>query len=366
MRARAALVALLTAGLLASCLGLRPGPPPSTCTHLKTTREARGVALCEDVWTCSRPPGGRFDRVGLHRLAACEGATGPVLLYLPGMHMNGDLVSTDARYDLRLYLATTGVRTWGLDYRTHAVPDTASTTDLETLGRWTAELFADDVEWAVGFARGADPGPVYLAGFSFGAGLAYRVASRADVTGLVILDGAAGAGRPAGGEGPAIDVGGSRLPFAERQRLLDAVIADPAGPSPQPGFPTAGDALAEILYSAPSFGGKGGLADARRASDVRVLAMMLRRYDRWWPRAALAGTEPRPPRSPLPLIAFASTNMGPEWVARVRASAEAFGGKSARVGELPGRGHLDVLVGRSAARDVFEPVRHWLEDRSVP
>jgi hypothetical protein len=52
--------------------------------------------------------------------------------------------------------------------------------------------------------------------------------------------------------------------------------------------------------------------------------------------------------------------MGTQWVERVRAAARAWGGPHAEVRELPGYGHLDVLVGRNAARDVFEPVRAWL------
>jgi len=44
----------------------------------------------------------------------------------------------------------------------------------------------------------------------------------------------------------------------------------------------------------------------------------------------------------------------------VHDSAEAWGGPSAVVRDLPGYGHLDVLVGRRAAQDVFEPARPWL------
>src|SRR6185369_1397180 len=111
--------------------------------------------------TCARPPCGRFDRVGLHRLAPCDAASGPVVLYLPGMHMNGELPIADPRYDLRIYLAAAGVRTWGLDYRTHSVPADAAPGDLDVVGRWTADVFAGDAAWAMGFVRGIDPGPVY-------------------------------------------------------------------------------------------------------------------------------------------------------------------------------------------------------------
>jgi hypothetical protein len=44
----------------------------------------------------------------------------------------------------------------------------------------------------------------------------------------------------------------------------------------------------------------------------------------------------------------------------VRASAEAFGRGQATVVELPSYGHLDVLVARAAARDVFAPVHDWI------
>jgi alpha-beta hydrolase superfamily lysophospholipase len=362
MRARLAVLLCLAA---LACRGPRPANAPGTCTHVQAVREQRGIEMCEDVWTCARPPGGRFDRVGLHRLAACEGATGPVVVYLPGMHMNGELPIADPRYDLRLYLAAAGLRTWGFDYRTHAVPAAASAADLQALARWTADVFTGDAAWAIGFARNIDPGPVYVAGFSAGASFAYRVAARPDaaLAGLVILDGSAASGQRADTPTPAIDVAGSHLPYAERERLLAAVIANPGGPSPLPGYATAGAALADVLYSAPAFGGRGGLSNARDGvSDVGLVATLLRTYDRWWPSAALAGEAPAP-RAPLPVLAFASRNMGAAWVERVRASALAVGRDGAGVRELPGYGHLDVLVGRRAAQEVFEPVRAWIAGR---
>jgi hypothetical protein len=334
--------------------------------HVQAVRELRGTNVCEDVWTCDRPPGGRFDRVGLHRLARCEEATGAVLLYLPGMHMNGGLPIAEPEHDLRVYLAAAGVRTWGLDYRTHAVPPDASAAELQALGAWTAELFADDAAWAVAFVRGRDPGPLYLAGFSQGAALAYRLVARAPGThaGLLVLDGAGDTGPARTSGAPAVDVAGGRLSFDQRQRLLADVLADPARPSPLGDGTTAGAALAQILYSAPSFGGHGGLANTRDGfSDVRTLAALLRSYDRWWPRAALGQSAPRPPAGGLPVLAFASTNLGQLWIDRVRTSAEAFGGQEAIVHTLPGYGHLDVLVGRRAARDVFAPALAWLANQ---
>jgi dienelactone hydrolase len=354
-----ALGRLLLAVAAAASACRPPGPAreaAAACTHLQAERQVRGLALCEDEWTCARPPGGRFDRVGLHRLAPCEGSAGPVVLYLPGMHMNGTLPFSDARHDLRLYLAQAGIRTWGLSYRTHSVPPEATPGELAALEAWTARVFVDDAAWAAGFVRGADHGPLVAAGFSYGAGVAYRLATREPVAGLVILDGAADGGRAQREGSAAIDVGSSRLPFAERQQLLERVLREPGGP--------AADTLADILYTAAAFGGNGGLANTRDGvSDARVLARLLLGYDRWWPRAALDRSPAEAPAAPIPVLAFASANMGPQWVERVRASAQAFGGEGALVRELRGYGHLDVLAGRGAPREVFEPVRAWIAGR---
>src|SRR6185436_7394153 len=184
-------------------------------------------------------------------------------------------------------LAARGVRVWSVDYRTHAVPAEATDHDLRELQAWTADVFADDVERLAAIARGVDAGPFYVAGFSFGAGLAYRLAARGlAMDGLVILDGAPPGERGApAGDGPAIDVGGARLPYADRQRLLAAVLAYPGGASPIAGFATAGDALTAIVHSARAFGGDGGLSAVKAGrTDVRTLAGLLATYDRWWPR----------------------------------------------------------------------------------
>jgi pimeloyl-ACP methyl ester carboxylesterase len=367
LRAAATLLLLMTA---AGCGGSKAyvlkgaEASPAACVRLQGERQVRGETLCEDVFSCFRPPGGVVDRIGLRRLAPCGGGTGPVVLYLPGMHMNGEISNTSANQDLRLYLAQAGIRTWSLDYRTHAVQPNAKEEDLQTLAGWTRERFLEDAEWATTFVRSTDPGPLYLVGFSYGAGLAYGIAARGDqpVMGLVILDGVPGGGGGSAEDGgsSAIDVGGSRLPYDERERLLQAVIRSPGGPSPVGGG-TAGSALADIVYTSPSFGGAGGLSAARNGvTDVRVLARLLDSYDRWWPRAALAGSAPGGPRRKLRVLAIASTNMGPEWVARVKDGARSYGGDKTEFRELPLHGHLDVLVGRLAPSEVYEPTRVFL------
>src|SRR5262249_2780311 len=101
MSARLAAALLVVAIAAAGCGGGRGRvasipATPSACMRLQGERQVRGRALCEDVFSCYMPPKGVVDRIGLRRVAPCEGATGPVVLYLPGMHMNGEIAGTSA------------------------------------------------------------------------------------------------------------------------------------------------------------------------------------------------------------------------------------------------------------------------------
>jgi hypothetical protein len=189
------------------------------------------------------------------------------------------------------------------------------------------------------------------------------------VAGLVILDGVPPEPRDGatGGDGPAIDVGSTRLPFDARAKLLTDVLADPGGPSPLPDYATAGAALTDIVDSSKAFGGHGGLSGVKYGTaDVRALAALLSTYDRWWPRAMLDAKPavPAPTRS-MRVLAFASANMGPAWIQRVRDGARAFGGDGATIVELPGYGHVDVLIGKDAPRLVFDPMRRFVQGEPV-
>ena len=66
------------------------------CAHVQATRQVRGVALCEDAWSCERPPGGPLDRVNLTRLAPCGDLTQALVFYLPD-RFHGDSRVTDPR-----------------------------------------------------------------------------------------------------------------------------------------------------------------------------------------------------------------------------------------------------------------------------
>lgn len=442
----------MTASLLAcACSVVRTATPPHDGGWRPVARAAAvpgNPDLCEDRRETSRAPDGAWDRIALRRLAPCgvpretaDRAT--QVVYLPGTHMNGSLALRDERHEFRLYLARRGVVVWSLDYRTHVVPP--DTEDLAFMGGWTWQVFRDDAAAALDLVRNETTGPVVVAGFSLGASFASALAVESPLAdrgdsdtpdgavdgegagpdrppaGLALLDGvapgllpAASASRPVP---VAIDVGSSRLPFARRQALLAAVIADAHGPSGNAEFPTVGHELAYLLYTSATFGGRGGLSDALHGrADIADVARLLASYDRFWPGAATrsaalasgpvesssqapreslaaaASPEPLPspsspgspvspapatssasPASPvspgspvspalatLPVFAVANTNMGEGFRSAVEASARRFGGDTATIIVLPGWGHLDVLVGTSARDQVFAPLLRWL------
>lgn len=346
--------------------------------QLASTRASLGNDLCVDSYGLPQPPrsrfGVRFAFSRLRRHFPCDATAEPsaVVLYLPGTHMSEYLPEDEIRF-----LVAGGVHVWSMNYRSAYLPSDAiqqdsvwnpwptSPEELAATETWTPEVFAADAARVVSLVRVEDPGPLYVAGFSFGASLAYRLAaSGIPMDGLVILDGAPPEERaPADGVGPVIDIGSTRLPFTDRRRLLAAVMADPAGPSPVPGFATAGDALTEIVHSSRAFGGNGGLSAVKSGrADVRALASLLSTYTRWWPRAATAD-HPITPRPVARLLAFATGNMGDAWTARVRAGARAYGGDQAEVRQLDGYGHVDVFVARDARQRVWVPIRDFLTGR---
>jgi len=330
--------------------------------------------LCENTWQLARPPGGPWDIITLHRIGLCgedrtDTRTGFDVLYLPGTHMNGQLMVLDEAYDFRLYLARRHIAVWSLDYRTHAVP--ANARNLAALRGWTTDVFVDDAAAALAFMRLTGRRPI-VAGFSRGAMLAYVLAERdppdqqQSIAGLIVFDGFAPGALPGldtrPPPGAAIDVGSTRLPYDERQALLGRVIANPATPSVDPAFKTSGERLAHILFTSRTFGGRGGLSAALHGrADIRTVAGVLTSYDRYWPTAATRFRAPdTPPASTPPIFAVASTNIGPSFTAAVENSARKRGGQHTEVIVLPGHGHLDVLVGTDARTLVFEPLLRWI------
>jgi pimeloyl-ACP methyl ester carboxylesterase len=316
-----------------------------------------------------------YDKIALHRVAL-----GPrtvehraiTVLYLPGTNMNGEIAVENPRYSLPVYLALRGVDVWTMDYRTHFVPPgvTASTVD-SVFKRWTNQEFAADVERAAKFILATTKSrQIYVAGFSRGVEFAYLFAAMhpGQVRGLIVLDGFIPR-RPSRQMPPGRiveDIGGPHLTYEKRHFLMQSVIANPDGPAPLPKYRTARENLMHVVYDSRGFGGKGGLANPQGGfSDPVVLARVLIGYDRYWP-AIQDYNNPFTPallkslkESKIPVIAFSSTNIAPDWPAWVLSSAKSTG-TDPTFSKLEGWGHLDVLCGNYAPAKVYQPIMNWL------
>lgn len=318
-----------------------------------------------------------FDRIGLHRIDSSSNKSQTVVLYLPGVHMNGQVAIDNPRYSFALYLAKNGIDFWAIDYRTHFIPPTTPQAKLTELKGWTDELFESDIDAAVRFVLAKTGSKkLYLAGFSHGGTLAYLYTALHpnQVAGLIIFDGTIPtqkAKQPPAGK-YVDDVGGGHLTYAERQKLLEAVIRNPKGPAPLSKGQTASENLGHVVYSSNAFGGHGGLANPQGGfSNPVILARALIKFDRYWPtvqdyenpftsqRLGTLGS------TGIPVLAFASTNISKEWTKSVEQSALMTGSIDAMTISLKGWGHLDVMYGNKAHWNVFGQTLTWIRQHEM-
>ncbi len=323
-----------------------------------------------------------FDKIALHRVFAVVpqlhrmSEPVPVVLYLPGTNMNGEVALEDPRYSFQVYLAEHGVDVWSMDYRTHFIPPDTPQSDLSELVNWTNDLFESDIDVAgifVGEKTGR--GKLFVAGFSRGGEFAYLYAAMHPerVAGIITLDGFIPRHPMRAAPWPAVhyadEIGGEHLTYDKRLTLMQMVIENPDQPAPIPKYKTARENLEHVVYDAGGFlGGKGGLANPQGGfSDAVVLAKLLIGYDRYWP-AVQNGENPFTPEllaslkaSKIPVIAFASTNFGSQWPGQVEESAKSTGAPEPSFTELDKWGHLDVLAGTKSESEVFAPTAAWIK-----
>jgi pimeloyl-ACP methyl ester carboxylesterase len=351
---------------------------------------AAGATVQETVWSTGRPPGGPFDKIAVHRYRA-KGAPSATLLYLPGTNMNGIARLTDEAHNLWVYLANRGVEVFAIDYRTRFIPPDTPPTGLASLRAWGVDAFTADIAAAAALARkesGRDK--LFVAGFSRGVFLAYAYAGTEfdKVAGLIVLDGpfknhapkgqfdaAAGLAKLESAGTWGTDVSGS-LGWDNRQKLMDTVAANPDAPASDAKFKTLGDQLANVLQFAWR---PGGLANPQGGmSRPRTLATLLGGYDRYYPTVqdvdgrsiADYDDDPKTPvddkwgELKLPILLFASTGMGGDFLLNAIYSADKSGSTDVTLNVLERYGHLDILVGEHAQKDVFEPTIAWLKARA--
>ena len=370
------LVMLLTIGARAAAQSTRADEEPPGFKFVGGPVEVRGVPGLYEWRYLDKVGDSFYDKIALHHLAQ-----GPrpksrpdlTLLYLPGTNQNGDIALYNPRYSFPNYLATRGIDVWTLDYRTHFVPSSVTPIAVsDVFKRWTNQLFETDIETAANFVMsqtGAQK--LFVAGFSRGVLFAYLFAANHpdQVAGIVAIDGfiPRDPTRPAPEDHVVDDLAGKNLTWENRQFLMQSVIANPNGPAPLTKYRTAKENLEHVVYDSKAFGGQGGLANPMGGySDPVVLARMLIGYDRYWPavqdyenpfRQQLRETLKQ---SKIPVLAFSSTNIAPDWPVWVVESAHATGSDDVTLRVLKNWGHLDVLCGTDAQAQVFAPTVSWL------
>jgi pimeloyl-ACP methyl ester carboxylesterase len=362
---------------------------PSSGWHLDAAERplVAGSPVLETTWSTSRPPGGAFDRLGLHRYRT-SGPTVATLLYLPGTNMNGIAAVKDEAHNLWVFLAARGIEVYTIDYRTHAVPTDATPAQLAALRGWGIETFVDDIAAAAGqVRREAGRDRLFVAGFSRGVSLAYAyTCTEPDrVAGLVHLDGAFKSHAPTSrfdyaaalakieaGNAWASDVAAG-IGWDRRHQLMAAVSTNPSAPATDAKFPSLGDQLASLLQFAWR---PGGLANPLGGlSKPQALATLLDGYDRYYPAVqdvdgrsiADRDDDPRTKvddawgKLKTPILHFASTGMGGDFLLNGIYTADKSGSPDVTFNVLERYGHLDLVVGEHAAHDVFQPTVDWIK-----
>jgi pimeloyl-ACP methyl ester carboxylesterase len=256
---------------------------------------------------------------------------------------------------------------------------------------WTTEAFVDDIKAASDLAR-AESGHarLYVAGFSRGVFLAYAYACAepSAVMGVIALDGQFKSHAPKAEYEPAADLQklestgawatdvSGRLGWEGRQRLMLATAENPSAPSTDPRYKTLGEQLSNLLQFA---WGPGALANPLGGqSRPEVLARLLFGYDRYYPavqdpegkRMGDRSDDPATAVDDLwgemktPILYFGNARMPGDWLLNGIYSAQKSGSPDVTINVLEGYGHLDVLVGDHARREVFEPALAWIRSHA--
>lgn len=344
------------------------------------------------TWSVAREPGGPFDRIEVHRYRAAGKAPSATVLYLPGTNMNGEVAVPDEDHNLWIFLARRGVEVYALDYRTRFASASTDAAALASMKTWTTEVFVEDIKAAAALARRESARErLFVAGFSRGVFLAYAYACSepAAVSGLIALDGLFKSHAPKDQYDPtadlakletsgawATDVAG-RLGWEGRQKLMNAVAANPGAPATDPKFKTLGEQLSNLLQFA---WGPGALANPLGGeSRPEILGRLLAGYDRYYPaiqdidgkRTADRDDDAKTAVDDLwgemktPVLYFGNARMPNDWLLNGIYSAQKSGSSDVQMRVLDGYGHLDVLVGDHARRDVFEPSLAWILKRAT-
>ncbi|MBD3647845.1 MAG: hypothetical protein HUJ31_10435, partial [Pseudomonadales bacterium] len=255
---------------------------------------------------------------------------------------------------------------------------------FDFMREWTLSRFTDDAELALKKIRDETGLPVFVAGFSRGATFAFTLAGRAQLAGLIILDGSFKDFETATFDRESemaalhkrkqyVSILSRSRGWENRQEMMRRAWQNPEGPALDDRFASAGEQLASTLYNA---WGEGGLANPRDGiSSVEVLGRLMEGYDRFYPM--IQNVEGRAmasyrddPATPLddhfgemsvPIIYFGATNLGTDHLLDGIWSVGYSGSRDVTYHVLENYGHVDVLVADNAVTDVYRIIARWID-----
>ncbi|MDH5738253.1 MAG: hypothetical protein OEZ23_08065, partial [Gammaproteobacteria bacterium] len=229
--------------------------------------------------------------------------------------------------------------------------------------------------------------PVFVAGFSRGASIAWGVACQdSDLSGIIALDGSfkqyrekpydrEAAVNKLRNSGEYAYILSRSRGWPGRQTLMRSVRQNPNGPALDGSNDTVGHQLSRTLHNA---WGAGVLTNVLGGvSDITALATLMENYDRYYPavqnidNASIASVadDPSTPvdngwgEIRMPVLYMGASRMGAEHLLDGIYSAGKSGSGDVTIYVLEDYGHLDVLVAENAQQDVYTPLLRWLLGR---
>jgi pimeloyl-ACP methyl ester carboxylesterase len=415
-----ALLAILVVGLAFTAIPVvipatkasDPTVPFGGWTLIAQRPEKAYPDLTETVWeaNCTTPPYGPYDMIGLHRVVKMGIQPLGVLFICPGTWSSGEQLISNPPTDTwtktendteAFYWANRGWDVYSMDYRTHFVPITLSSSQLSFMADWGWTQWIGDIKQAVDMAKEVSGAQrIYMAGESFGGIAAMNYASlywNQDLKGLIMLDGGGtGIKNPnptnsynltaaiaqmiaTGTWSTEVSGPGAIFAFQYADQYPGAPAEFPPGTPLQPTInPMTGQPWANIsewaafvIYYAWGPAGVsniyGGYGNA--TVDIHIMAT----FDRYWPTRLSLETAAYTdwvncPYLPydfddhyssidVPLISFTSQYLG---LATFGPFQHGIANPDFTETILWGYGHLDVFSGVYCARDVSAPTYDWM------
>ena len=373
--------------------------------------------LKEYVWqkNASMAPNGPYDKIGLHRLVQTGINPKGVVFINPGTYLTGEALTSNPSTDnftltenqsQAIYWANRGYDVYAIDYRTHFVPATLTTSQLGFMANWGWDQWISDIKEGVNMAKATSGvSKVFMAGQSFGgrATMNYVTVYGQDIRGIILLDG----GNASSNTNPTNSYNLTEALSQENataswglitpnlpgrtqiapsfQTLMKYVLANPAAPAQFPPGTPLSPTISPITnqpwnniteWCSNQLNG----ATSNILGGYMNVSTVIRAYagmDRYWPDRLNLEFNAYQDWNNCPYVTYDfDDNYKAVNVPLIGFTSELFGlDRYGPIGNISNPdttktilysyGHMDVFMGTYSVRDVSEPTYKWLINRSL-